>query len=108
MSEVEDEIRLERKSKDEMNGIKQKKLEAQAEKLAKGKGKSYKRKLQPEQKSRIIVLNIVQLVILVFAILVEVLTIYDYIPQVFSIIGLAVLSVSCVLIMKKINRIISE
>lgn len=111
MSEGKDEIRIERKTKAEMQALKQKKLEIKADKavkVTKAQPRSPKEKMPSDQKSRIVALNIVQIVILAFAILVEVLSLNEVIPKEFSLVGLLVLTISCVLIMKKINKIMKE
>lgn len=60
--------------------------------------------LKSEQKKCIMKLNILQTVLLVIVLLTEVLSIYGYISEVFSIIGLMILCAGCVIIMKKIKK----
>lgn len=108
MSDSKDEIRLERLTKEEHQILKEKnrnKKEKQKELDKKVRGKA---KLSAEDKSKIKKLNVLQVLFLVGAVLVEVLNIYNIVPQVVSIISLGVLSASCIYTLRKINKIMDK
>lgn len=108
MSDSRDEIRLERLTKEDRQILKEKnrnKKEEQKELDKKIRGKA---KLSAEDKSKIRKLNILQVLFLVGAVLVEVLSIYNIVPQFVSIISLLVLSASCIYTLRMINKIMNK
>ncbi len=105
MKDGKDEIRLERITKEKAQELKQKEREMKAKQIEKNKIVRGRAKLSEEDRKKVTILNVVQVAILLIAILVEVLSIYDIVPQGFSIISLVVLTTSCVLILRKINKI---
>jgi Mg2+/citrate symporter len=108
MGDSKDEIRLQRLTKEEREILKEKnriKKEKQKELDKRVRGKV---KLSAEDKNKIKKLNILQIMFLIGAVLIEVLSIYNMVPQVVSIIGLVVLSASCIYTLRKINKIMNK
>lgn len=108
MSESKNEIRLERLTKEDKIILKEKNRLKQEEKKELSKKIRGKEKLSDEDRSKIRKLNILQILFLAGAILIEVLSIYNIVPQIVSIIGLVILSASCIYTLKKINKIMDK
>ncbi len=104
MSDKQDEIRFQKKTKEDKRIQKQKKDDGKLIRQSRMKEVSERNKLQKEQKKRVMYLNIIQTAILVIVICTEILSVYGYVPKVYSIIGLIILCISCIIIMKKIRK----
>ena len=108
MSDSNNEVRLERVSKEDAKIIKEKNRIKKEEKKELNQKVRGKVKLSKEDRSKIRKLNILQVLFLGGAILIEVLNIYNIVPQIVSIIGLVILSSSCIYTLRKINKIMDR
>lgn len=104
MSNKQGEIRFQKKTKEDKLVQKQKKDEDKVKKQSRLQEMSHRNKLKKDQKKRVMYLNIIQTAILVVVIFTEILSIYGYISKVYSIIGVIILCISCIVIMKKIRK----
>lgn len=105
MKAEKDQIRVERITKEKAQELKQKEKELKAKQAERNKIVRGKAKLSAEDRKKVTTLNVIQVLILIIAILVEVLAIFEIVPQGISIISLVVLTASCILILRKINKI---
>lgn len=108
MSDSKNEVILKRITKEDEIILKEKNRIKKEEKKALSKRVYGKEKLSDEARGKIRKLNILQILFLGGAILIEVLSIYNIVPQIVSIIALVILSSSCIYTLKKINKIMNK
>ncbi|WMJ88084.1 hypothetical protein [Anaerocolumna sp. MB42-C2] len=104
MGNKQDEVKFLKKTREDKVIQKQRKDDDKLKRQSRMKEMFQRNKLKKEQKKHIIYLNIIQTGILVVVIYTEILSFYGYVSKVYSIIGLFILCISCIVIMKKIKK----